>query len=103
MAKRKKTPKQQMKYWRVRGLIIKARTARVAVRKYLRGNLVREIISREFELDNPFSPTGETFDDVRRFYRTTKLSWNKQQWRRWVAYAKAQRAIVTAVEVSKPS
>jgi hypothetical protein len=47
-----------MKYWRVRGLIIKARTARVAIRKYVRGNLDHEILVRELELDNPFGGGG---------------------------------------------
>lgn len=42
MAKNKKTPKEAMRYWWVgfgRGMKIKARTARVAARKYMRDNL----------------------------------------------------------------
>jgi hypothetical protein len=58
MGKNKKTPKASMRYWRVRGLIIKARTARVAVRKYIRGNLDHDILVAELELDNPFGGGG---------------------------------------------
>jgi len=42
MAKNKKTPKEAMRYWLVgfgSGIKIKARTARVAVRKWMRYNL----------------------------------------------------------------
>lgn len=54
------TPKRAMKYWRVgwNGVIIKARTARVAARKWLRDNAVQSHLVRDHELDNP-GGTGE--------------------------------------------
>lgn len=55
MAKLKKTPKQAMKYWSVgwNGVVIKARTARVAARKWLRDSAMTGFLIRECELDNP--------------------------------------------------
>lgn len=56
MAKNKKTPRQAMKYWGVGWpytVVIKARTARVAVRKWLRDNATYNLLIRDYELDNP--------------------------------------------------
>ena|GEM_PF-3862756 len=52
MAKSKKTPKESLKYWRVgpKGLKIKARTARVAARKYLRNNAAHDFVVQEYEM-----------------------------------------------------
>jgi hypothetical protein len=60
MARNKKTPKQAMRYWCVgfNGVVIRARTARVAVRKWLRDNAVNAMVIAECELDNPFG-SGE--------------------------------------------
>jgi hypothetical protein len=92
MAKLKKTPKQQMKYWRVRGLTIKARTARVAIRKYIRHNLTRDVITREFELDNPFGG-GKTYEEVVRD--------KDKSFRYCVELAKSEEKHIKAVRVNK--
>jgi hypothetical protein len=94
MSKNKKTVKQQMKYWRVKGLIIKARTARVAIRKYLRNNLIRDVITREFELDNPFTPGGGDFNRAMR-----ELSPRRRKY--WKAFARKEYDKIYAVEVNK--
>lgn len=54
MAKNKSTPKQQMKSWIIEGIEFKARTHRVAMRKYLKGNYAHDMLIRDLELDNPF-------------------------------------------------
>lgn len=56
-----------MKYWRVgpKGLKIKARTARVAARKYMRGNYLHDFIVSEYELDMPCNKyCGFSVDEV---------------------------------------
>lgn len=55
MAKNKRTPKQAMRYWSVgwNGVVIKARTARVAARKWLRDNAATCLLIMDHELDNP--------------------------------------------------
>lgn len=49
MGLNKKTPKESMKYWAVgwNPIKIKARTARVAVRKWMRDNLAKAIAMRD--------------------------------------------------------
>lgn len=56
MSLNRRTPKQAMRYWCVgrNGVIIRARTARVAVRKWLRDNYVNAMVIANCELDNPF-------------------------------------------------
>jgi hypothetical protein len=79
MAKLKRTPRQQMKYFQIAGLKIKARTARVAYRKYLRGNYAHDVLVRDLELDN--GPGWEMpsaviphWKDLYRLYRSRARS-----------------------------
>jgi len=67
MSKAKRTPKASMKYWCVgpKKLKIKARTARAAARKYLRGNVKHDFVVSEYELDMPCSKyCGFSVDEV---------------------------------------
>ncbi len=68
MGKNRKTVGQQMKYWWVgwRAIRIKARTAKAAVRKWMRGNLEHAIMCRDYELDNPMNPKFELPSEVIR-------------------------------------
>jgi hypothetical protein len=70
MALNRKTPKQTLRYWRVgwNGVVIKARTARVAVRKWLRDNAVNYLIISNHELDNPHG-TGDMPNETAAYKR----------------------------------
>ena len=91
MALRKKSPREQMRYWRVglagNTIVVKARSARVAIRKYVRGNLVHDVIVREFEL--PFGGPASTPNGV---YQV-----DRRDYVRWARRAGREVADVTAV------
>lgn len=67
MGKNRTTPKRAMRYWCVgwypMECVIRARTARVAVRKWLRENAVTATVIGGCELDNPGS-SGEMPGEV---------------------------------------
>ena len=92
MGKNKKPPKKQMKYWSVghQKNLIKARTARAAVRKYIRGSLDYYIAVIDYELWNPHNPSGDTPESVQK----------EKNFKRWVK--KDRRRLIENVRVSGP-
>jgi hypothetical protein len=76
MSKKKKTPKESMKYWNVNELKIRARTARVAVRKYLRGSLDNFIVLRECMWCGQMPSEVLSNKDSRDWVRSHKHNYN---------------------------